>query len=123
LRDDERVSRYATRSVVVGGDASAGSSEVKVCGAEVGDVYVAVKEGILGGCSSLVGCAVFGEQGWICSWCWNGVNETKVVGGVKRLRVETARPRSVVDPSTAHLTRHWQLDARQLFPQLASMPG
>lgn len=40
--------RYAIRSVVDGGDASAGSSEVKVCDEEVGDVYVAVREGILG---------------------------------------------------------------------------
>ena len=38
LRDEERASRYATRSVVVGGEASAGSSEVKVWGSEVGDV-------------------------------------------------------------------------------------
>jgi hypothetical protein len=46
-RDDEREVRYATRSVVEGGDGSAGSSEVKVCGGEVGDVYVAVREGML----------------------------------------------------------------------------
>ena len=46
-RDDEREVRYATRSVVEGGDGSAGSSEVKVCGEEVGDVYVAVREGML----------------------------------------------------------------------------
>lgn len=39
--------RYATRSVVEGGDGSVGSSEVKVCGEEVGDVYVAVREGML----------------------------------------------------------------------------
>ena len=40
--------RYATRSVVEGGDANAGSSEVKVWDEEVGDVYVAAREGILG---------------------------------------------------------------------------
>ena len=39
--------RYATRSVVEGGDGNAGSSEVKVCGEEVGDVYVAAIEGML----------------------------------------------------------------------------
>lgn len=39
--------RYATRSVVEGGDGSVGSSEVKVFDEEVGDVYVAVREGML----------------------------------------------------------------------------
>lgn len=40
--------------MVVGGEASAGSSEVKVWGSEVGDVYVAVKEGMLGGVVFLI---------------------------------------------------------------------
>ena len=51
--------RYATRSVVEGGDGSAGSSEVKVCGGEVGDVYVAVREGMLA-----CGCVGCGCGGW-----------------------------------------------------------